>query len=106
MYTPMHMYTQTNILIHARTLRVELLDQKVCMCSAIQDFLTSFSKSNNLVFENPSFSTPLPTFGTARLLYSMLVTTLYIRLPEFIHLITESLYILTNVSLFFPLPSP
>lgn len=102
----MHMYTQTNTLIHACTLRVELLDQKVCMCSAIQDFLRSFSKSNNLVFENPSFSTSLPTVGTARLLYSMLVTTLYIRLPELIHLITESLYILTNVSLFFPLPNP
>ena len=102
----MHMYTQTYILIHAHILRVELLDQKICMCSAIQDFLKSFPKSNNLVFENPSFSTSLPTFVTTRLLYSMLVTTLYIRFPERIHLITESLYILTSVSLFFPLPSP
>ena len=101
----MHIYTQTYILIHAHTLRVELLDQKVCI--VLQYKISSkVSKSNNLVFENPSFSTSLSAFGTARLLWSMLVTILYIRFPELIHLITESLCILTNVSLFFPLPSP
>ena len=58
-----------------------------------------------VVVRTPKFYS-LSKFLLYNAVLSTVVTMLYVRYSEFIHLITESLYLFTSLSLFSPPPSP